>query len=1075
MSISSNSNFPPLKIYLSYAGEDYNFRRLIAKVLSTYSGQFVILEDYNLEKGKEITSAESPSSVLRNQADVFLLLVSEAYLNSEIILSVELPDIMKKEGDGSAFVIPFILSSCDWKNSQFAAFQAIPEMGMTAYEYKSSEEPIQLVVERLEEIAGLKENAKAYNIIRQIKSEKKSVLDLSDCNLYSIPREILNIRWLTTVDLGSNKIKKIENLHTLVDLQKLVLVKNEITRIENLESLENLSFLDLEDNYIEKIENLDKNNNLHTLGLSANRIEKISGMLQLQKLRTLYVGHNGLKDISELERLPELTRIVLSNNMLTTLRPLLKQIRKGLKVELRYSYEPTEEGIFIKDNSTLSEPPLEEIAQGNERIQKYFQERIKFGHQNLSILKLILVGNSGVGKTNLSQFLRKRKMALKHKSTQLLDIQKWIPNFLISKESIQVNIFDFGGQDYYHDSHSLYYSHDTAYVLMWDKNSNCYSRQEDEKESKGKNQETSVYEDYPLEYWLESIRYNLVKKESFSDARNPGDQAPNINSEPQTPLQVEEERRNKRLSELSKTAPVLILQNKIDRGEENLNQVVLADEYKNIRRFFNVSLTNRKRTKVIEEVFEDYLNSFDLSGRQLLTYQYKIVQHYLNDNEYFMVQKLGEFRQECIKIIDDPSVDFDDEGAHVIARILNAIGIVFYDQPDPNTLDQGVIFTKISRLNELIKDVMRVAKQGNDKGLFRIDQLSEIDEREHILNLLSKNKSIIKISENEYLAPQFLPVDPEPSVDLFTQAFTVCQIQYVYTAYFHKSLLLSLFSKFVNQSTTTENAAVGIKKFPFWRNGLIVSKKYGENSVQMVFVKFTKSSEECKIEIRTMTSWASGNLQKEIEQELDELNKGWTHTKNISVNSEDFFTVKELVVQAAKGDFVFRKNDRTFTVNDFKSLVKFEKVPKKLFISYSSKNSEYIRRFITHLQVLKSAGHIEPWYDRMIEPGTKWDDAIKKEMGNSDIIIFLLSPDFLATEYIMKTEVPNAIELSKSMGSGLFFVELQRCGWQDTPIFVYQQSLIGDQMGKVVNVLNQSDNDGGWQEVMKILKQKMNI
>jgi hypothetical protein len=279
----------------------------------------------------------------------------------------------------------------------------------------------------------------------------------------------------------------------------------------------------------------------------------------------------------------------------------------------------------------------------------------------------------------------------------------------------------------------------------------------------------------------------------------------------------------------------------------------------------------------------------------------------------------------------------------------------------------------------------------------------------------------------------------------------------------------------VNQSTTTENAAVGIKKFPFWRNGLIVSKKYGENSVQMVFVKFTKSSEECKIEIRTMTSWASGNLQKEIEQELDELNKGWTHTKNISVNSEDFFTVKELVVQAAKGDFVFRKNDRTFTVNDFKSLVKFEKVPKKLFISYSSKNSEYIRRFITHLQVLKSAGHIEPWYDRMIEPGTKWDDAIKKEMGNSDIIIFLLSPDFLATEYIMKTEVPNAIELSKSMGSGLFFVELQRCGWQDTPIFVYQQSLIGDQMGKVVNVLNQSDNDGGWQEVMKILKQKMNI
>ena len=81
-----------------------------------------------------------------------------------------------------------------------------------------------------------------------------------------------------------------------------------------------------------------------------------------------------------------------------------------------------------------------------------------------------------------------------------------------------------------------------------------------------------------------------------------------------------------------------------------------------------------------------------------------------------------------------------------------------------------------------------------------------------------------------------------------------------------------------------------------------------------------------------------------------------------------------------------------------------------------------MRRFITHLEPLKRNRTIELWYDRMIEPGTKWDDSIKEEMRKADLIVFLLSPDFIATNYIFEFEIPQAIKQMEFDNSKLFFI-----------------------------------------------------
>lgn len=150
-------------------------------------------------------------------------------------------------------------------------------------------------------------------------------------------------------------------------------------------------------------------------------------------------------------------------------------------------------------------------------------------------------------------------------------------------------------------------------------------------------------------------------------------------------------------------------------------------------------------------------------------------------------------------------------------------------------------------------------------------------------------------------------------------------------------------------------------------------------------------------------------------------------------------------------------------------------MPKKLFISYSSKNAEFIKRFVTHLQILKNNKLIDPWYDRMIEAGTRWDESVRNEMKRSDIIIFLLSPDFLATEYIMETEIPLAIKQLGLQCAKFFFLELQPCGWERTVLAQYQQVLTEEpaQPSKSIITIGTAENDEAWKRAIDALVQKM--
>lgn len=208
-----------------------------------------------------------------------------------------------------------------------------------------------------------------------------------------------------------------------------------------------------------------------------------------------------------------------------------------------------------------------------------------------------------------------------------------------------------------------------------------------------------------------------------------------------------------------------------------------------------------------------------------------------------------------------------------------------------------------------------------------------------------------------------------------------------------------------------------------------------------------------------------------MEALLDDLTAGWTVEKEISLDSTHFFRVSDLMNKARERNFNFYLDGKEYSLHNFKQWVDIPNLPKKLFISYSSKNAAFMLRLATHLEVLRRNGLIVPWFDRQISPGTRWDDAIKTEMEAADIIVFLLSPDFLATDYIRTVEIPLAIRRARQSDCLLFPIEVQPCSWEETEISQFQQNLKPGIPGKETIIITHPENDSEWKLIIRKLKE----
>ncbi|PAV16652.1 hypothetical protein PNOK_0827200 [Pyrrhoderma noxium] len=143
-------------------------------------------------------------------------------------------------------------------------------------------------------------------------------------------------RTLRSLELGGNRIRKIENLEDLVNLEELWLGKNKIGKLEGLDNFLKLKILSIQSNRIEKLEGLNNLVDLEELYISHNGIKKLEGLEGNKKLRVLDIGNNFIQKLEGLEQLSCLEEVWASGNQITALTDLKSQL--GDKQDLETIY-----------------------------------------------------------------------------------------------------------------------------------------------------------------------------------------------------------------------------------------------------------------------------------------------------------------------------------------------------------------------------------------------------------------------------------------------------------------------------------------------------------------------------------------------------------------------------------------------------------------------------------------------------------------------------------------------------------------------------------------------------------------
>ena len=105
----------------------------------------------------------------------------------------------------------------------------------------------------------------------------------------------------------------------------------------------------------------------------------------------------------------------------------------------------------------------------------------------------------------------------------------------------------------------------------------------------------------------------------------------------------------------------------------------------------------------------------------------------------------------------------------------------------------------------------------------------------------------------------------------------------------------------------------------------------------------------------------------------------------------------------------------------------------KLFFSYSHKDEVLRDELEIHLSSLKRQGIISAWHDRRIGPGDEFGNEISDHLEDSNIILLIVSPYFIASDYCYEIEIKRAMERHE-MGSAIVIpIILHPCDWHDMP------------------------------------------
>lgn len=584
------------------------------------------------------------------------------------------------------------------------------------------------------------------NIIEKICEMKAlEVLILQDVEITVIPEEICNLKHLQVLSLMHNPIKELPTkISKLADLKYLGLngthiskIPNEVMELKKLESLylgqTSITELPKEIIKLEKLEHLAIwETNLSELPEFICNLKNLKGLYlgrtsgvkelpkrigDLRKLEKLFIDGTGIEVLpASFKNLVNMKELTLANTKIQKIPEVneftklitcdlrgmsIEKIPRGLinsKIEICIEDKYEEKGIFLKGTKLLCQP-ISLFEHEKDFIYAYYdEEKI---HLNES--KIVFLGDGESGKSHIIRRIYEEGVkvdAIEYQATPGIDIVSKICT--IDEEQMNLQLWDFGGQDILHSMHRFFLTDRTLYIIVINARDNTQNER--------------------ARYWLNNVK-------SFANG-----------------------------------CPVILVLNKMDQNPSaGLNETLLKDDYPQIKEIIKMSALEDEIEKfkcLTEKIFDtiktfdSYAMEFPVSWNRIKRTLTEMSDNYIVDQNYRKLCKENgvddtRIQNWLLEWFHDLGVSFNyrkkDEflGGYMVLKpqwITNAIYIILFNAKE--YANNGVISKK--NIVNLLENPPKAVE----------DITYNISEVPYIINVLRRFDISYKI-DDEY---EFMPM-----------------------------------------------------------------------------------------------------------------------------------------------------------------------------------------------------------------------------------------------------------------------------------------------------------------------------
>nr|VFJ89019.1 MAG: AAA ATPase domain-containing protein [Candidatus Kentron sp. LFY] len=140
----------------------------------------------------------------------------------------------------------------------------------------------------------------------------------------------------------------------------------------------------------------------------------------------------------------------------------------------------------------------------------------------------------------------------------------------------------------------------------------------------------------------------------------------------------------------------------------------------------------------------------------------------------------------------------------------------------------------------------------------------------------------------------------------------------------------------------------------------------------------------------------------------------------------------------------------------------------QVFIGYSRKDKPFLDELRTHLAPYLRSGSVRAWSDKEIPPGARWLHDMEKTHDKARVAVLLVSPDFLASEFIHDNELGSFLQGAEAGGITILWILVRACAYTGTSLKDYRA--VVSPPGRPLARMEGAERDDAWLAVCEEIK-----